>query len=802
MTDTCFHCGLPAFDDRFQLTVGETPRTFCCVGCLAAAQTILDNGLSEYYRFHDPDQTPASPPVNDRDRERLVLYDREDVQADFVRRDSEAGRSATLMIEGVSCAACSWLIEKRLRQLPGVEQALFNQTNHRLTVHWNADVVRLSDLFIALHALGYRAQPFKADAEAALRQKTARHYLLRLGVAGIGMMQAMMNAVALYSGSIETQYEHWLRWTSLVLTLPVVIVAAGPFFTAAWRSLKARHLSMDVSVSIAILGAFIASVWATVMRSGEVYYESVNMFTFFLVLGRYLEFRARSSVHASGNALLQHLPPTCLKRIGDTFERTAVRDLAVGNRVQVLAGELCPTDGTVVEGHSLFDESRLTGEFEPRDKSVGDSVLAGTLNQTQPVELEVTRLGADSSASSLVQLLERAASEKPRIAELADRGSRHFVLSTLIITALIGLAWWWFAPERAFWVVISVLVVTCPCALSLATPTALAQATHSLRRHGLVITRGHTLDRLAEITDLAFDKTGTLTEGRYRLVEVTPLSGADRMGLDQTNLTQLGAALEASSEHPIAQAFHAAITPGTRLPEFEALEQHASAGIQGRHDNAIYRLGTAEFALGQADDSSEDRRQRIWLSCDGEGLAVFSLNDDIRSTARSALDELERLGLRCHVLTGDPSRDRDPRLATLPLGGEYHSGLSAQAKLHWVKEQQHDGRLVAMVGDGINDAPVLAGAPVSIAMSSGTDLAKQASDALLLNENLRVLALAVRAARKTRRVIRQNLVWALIYNGLALPLAAAGWVAPWQAAIGMSVSSLLVVGNALRLRSF
>jgi len=802
MTLTCFHCGLPAYDDRFQLTIGEAPRTFCCVGCLAAAQTILDNGLGDYYRFHDPDQTPASPPVNERDRERLLLYDRDDVQADFVRHDSDSERSATLMIEGISCAACSWLIEKRLRQLPGISQAHFNQTNHRLTVHWNTTELRLSDVFIALHALGYRAQPFKADTEAELRQKTARQYLLRLGVAGIGMMQAMMNAVALYSGNIEAQHESWLRWASLVLTVPVVIIAAGPFVTAAWRSLKARHLSMDVSVSIAILGAFFASVWATLSGGGEVYFESVNMFTFFLVLGRYLEFRARSSVHASGNALLQHLPPTCLKWTGDRYERAPVRDLTIGDRIQVLAGELCPADGTVTHGRSQFDESRLTGEFAPRDKQTGDSVLAGTLNQSQPVEVEVTRLGPDSSASSLVQLLERAASEKPRIAELADRGSRHFVLSTLIITALIGLVWWWIDPERALWVVISVLVVTCPCALSLATPTALAQATHSLRRKGLVITRGYTLDRLADITDLAFDKTGTLTEGRYRLVKVEALEGAGRLSLTEPDLIRLAAGLETSSEHPIAQAFEAAVAHGTRLPEFSDRQQHPSAGLSGTFKGGHYRLGTARFTLDQSVELTSDRRQRVWLSRDGEGLAVFTLSDEVRSTARTALDELESLGLRCHVLTGDPSRDVDSRLAELPLQGDYLSGLSAQAKLDWMHEQQRQGRQVAMVGDGINDAPVLAGAPVSIAMSSGTDLAKQASDALLLNENLRILATAIRAARKTRRIIRQNLVWALIYNGLALPLAAAGWVAPWQAAIGMSLSSLLVVGNALRLRAF
>ncbi|WP_108124838.1 heavy metal translocating P-type ATPase [Saccharospirillum mangrovi] len=798
MTQPCFHCGLPAFDERFQLEVGGDAKVFCCVGCLAAAQTILDAGLGEYYRFHDPDQTPAAPPVSDRDREQLALYDRDDVQSEFVQRLDSGDCQATLMIDGVSCAACSWLIEKRLYQQAGVAEARFNQTTHRLLLRWKPGDAALSTLFVALHSLGYRAQPYQADAEEALRQKTGRRYLLRLGVAGIGMMQAMMNAVALYSGSIEATYVHWLRWTSLFITLPVVIIGAGPYFTAAWRALKSRSLSMDVSVSLAIGGAFAASVWATVTRQGEVYFESVSMFTFFLVLGRFLEFRARTSVHASSNALARQLPPTCRVRVGDDYQQRPVRDLVVGDVIQVRAGELCPVDGRLVHGASEFDESRLTGEVAPQPKAPGGNVLAGTTNLSQAVDIEVERLGADSSASALTQLLERASSEKPRLAELADRGARHFVLSTLLITALIGLAWLWIEPDRAFWIVISVLVVTCPCALSLATPTVLAQATQSLAKEGLIVTRGHTLERLADITDIAFDKTGTLTEGRFRLIETELTRTAQDTGLTNDSALRLAAALEADSDHPLARAFRDA-AQGLPLPAIDDRTLHPSAGVSGRDAQSAYRLGTAQFALTE---SPADAQQpgTLWLSRDGVALARFQLADEIRSTAATALQQLSALGLRCHVLTGDPNPQTDTRLTALALNGDYHANLSAADKLNWLHEQQAHGRHIAMVGDGINDAPVLAGAPVSIALASGTDLAKQASDALLLNDQLTVLASAIRAARKTRRVIRQNLWWALVYNGVALPLAALGWVTPWQAAIGMSASSLLVVLNALRLR--
>lgn len=795
MTQACFHCGLPAFDERFQLEVSGDAKVFCCVGCLAAAQTIIDSGLGEYYRFHDPDQTPAAPPVNERDREQLALYDRDDVQADFVRQLDSGQYEATLMIDGVSCAACSWLIEKRLQQHSGVS-ARFNQTTHRLLLRWQAKEVALSSLFIALHSLGYRAQPYQADAEEALRQRTGRRYLLRLGVAGIGMMQAMMNAVALYSGSIEATYIHWLRWTSLLITLPVVIIGAGPFFTAAWRSLRARSLSMDVSVALAIGGAFGASVWATLTRQGEVYFESVSMFTFFLVLGRFLEFRARTSVHASSNALARQLPPTCRVRQGDDFEQKAVRDLVVGDRIQVRAGELCPVDGRVISGASDFDEARLTGEVTPQSKAAGDAVMAGTTNLSQALEIEVERLAIDSSASALAQLLEQAASEKPRLAELADSGARHFVLTTLVITALIALVWLSIEPERAFWIVISVLVVTCPCALSLATPTVLAQATQSLAKAGLIVTRGHTLERLAEITDLAFDKTGTLTEGRFRLLHTEIQPECQRSAHD---LVALAAALEADSDHPLARAFQAAAL-GTQLPQLFERRLHPSEGVSGRDASGDYRLGTAAFALDSAPAEMTELPGTLWLSHNGVALAQFQLADDIRATAAAAIQQLTDLGLRCHILTGDPNPTADARLSALSLNGQYRSALSPADKLNWLHQYQDSGHQLAVVGDGINDAPVLAGAPVSIALASGTDLAKQASDALLLNDQLTVLASAVRAARKTRRIIRQNLLWALVYNGVALPLAAFGWVTPWQAAIGMSASSLLVVLNALRLR--
>lgn len=792
--DTCFHCGLPNPYDPFELNIEGQTRYFCCLGCQSAAQNIIEAGLGEYYKFHQPDQQPIDIFLNDQQTSKLEQYNNADFQSRFVQTLDDHRNQAIFIIEGISCSACSWLIDKRLQQLEGVEQAIMNAATHRLTLTWRANEIALADIIKALMAIGYNASPYLPDQEDEVFQRTQKDYILRLGVAGIGMMQAMMNTVALYSGEIMTIHERWIWWASMVLTLPVILISARPFFTAAIRSLFTKSLSMDVSVSLAILSAFIASVIATITGEGEVYYESVNMFTFFLVLSRFLEFRARSQ-----SALLDrqrtYAPTVCwlLDEQGRTTAISAER-LLPGMQIRVLPGETCPADGKVIMGRSEFDESSFTGEFAPQRKTVGDPVLTGTINVSDSVDIEVTQTGAQSSYNLLNSLIEQASHEKPRLAVMADKGSQQFVWSTLIISFIIGVFWYWYDADRAFWVVISVLVVTCPCALSLATPTALAQAAATLKRKGLVLTKGYSLERLADIQAIAFDKTGTLTEGQFTLQKVELVATRiNDIALTESHILALCAYLERKSEHPIAKAFrtHHKDAP---LVQFSDVTVVPGFGIRAKSAEGDWSLNAKEPIQRKAGHSQSTALE---LTLNDAKIAEIHLEDRIRPVVKELLEQLSSRDITSHVLTGDRDRHKASAYADLGISGAYLAGQTPENKLDWVTTHLPNG---AFVGDGINDGPVLAGAHLSIAVNNASDLSKTQADAILLNGDLRVIGQAVLLAQKTQRIIRQNLAWALVYNGIALPVAAMGIVSPWQAAIGMSASSLLVVLNALRLR--
>lgn len=790
-SEHCFHCGLGNPKKPLTLIVDGKTTYFCCFGCKSAAQTIFDSGLGEYYRFYKPDQQPADTILSERQRQVFQSFDRDEYQKNFVEKGKDADRNAILIIDGISCSACTWLIEKRMQQLPGMKKASVNAGTHRLAMTWDNDTLKLSQIMAALFLIGYKASPFVAEEEERLRLKTQRQYIFRLGVAGIGMMQAMMNTVALYSGEINSTHEQWLWWTSLFLTVPVILISASPFFKSAWFSIKARQLNMDVSVSLALLSAFIASVYATFTGTGEVFYESVNMFTFFLVLSRFLEFRARSYAHIQGNKLVGLLPQTCQKISDNQTTEVMVSSLEIGDIILLQIGDVCPVDGQVVAGTSEFDESSFTGEFKGIKKAAGDTVLAGTTNHKQPIQIQVLKSGSENSYHLLNNLIERSSAEKPRLAQLADRGSRQFIWSTLIISFLIGLVWLWIDSGRAFWIVISVLVVTCPCALSLATPTAFAQATANLKNRGFIITRGYALDRLADLNAIAFDKTGTLTEGRFSVDAIARLSAS---AYSDEDLLQLCRALEAGSKHPIASAFNN--HKGIDISEISNFQTKLGSGVEGTYQGQHWRLGSADYTHGL--DSHAESGTFVFLTADNNAIAKIHLTDRIRSTASAMFSGLREKSITTHVLTGDSNLSPEQDLRVLGLTGQYQAGCKPEDKVIWL-EQQHDQR-IAVVGDGVNDAPLLARAFLSLAMLEATDLTKTQADILLVTNNLQVINEAISVARRTQRIIRQNLFWALAYNGIALPVAAFGLVSPWQAAIGMSLSSLIVVGNAFRLR--
>ena len=757
------------------------------------ADTIVQNGLEHYYRHrseaaNNPRQLPQALP------DELALYDRRDVQQPFVEQSGE-WRETSLLIEGISCAACGWLIEKHLAALPGVAEAHLNLSNHRLRVRWSASALPLSELLGEVRRIGYAAHPWQADAAAEQLTRENRRAMRQLGVAGLLWMQVMMASMATwpeFNVDLSPELDSILRWVSLFLTTPIVFYCCGQFFRGALRDLRTRHLSMDVSVSLAIGGAYAAGIWSTVMGHGELYLDAVGMFALFLLSGRYLERRARERTAAATAQLVKLLPASCLRLDEQGHsQRILLSELQPGDRVLVPPGALLPADGQVLAGQSSVDESLLTGEYLPQPRSVGDAVTAGTLNAEGPLTVEVQALGDATRLSAIVRLLERAQGEKPRLAEIADRVAQWFLLIVLVVAAIVGVVWWQLDASRAFWVVLALLVATCPCALALATPTALTTATGTLHKLGMLLTRGHVLEGLEQIDTLIVDKTGTLTEGRLTLRAVQPLSD-----LDGDACLALAAALESQSEHPIARAFGHAKAP------VEALQNVPGLGLEGVVEGRRLRIGQADFvsALSARPTPAINGEQGQWLLLgDEQGpLAWFVLDDRLRDDAPALVEAARGRGWQILLLSGDSS----------PMVGEVarqlgidqaRGGLTPDAKLAILRDLQRQGRRVLMLGDGVNDVPVLAGADISVAMGSASDLAKTSADAVLLSNRLTSLVDALRLARRTRTIIIENLAWAGLYNGLVLPFAALGWITPIWAALGMSASSLLVVLNALRL---
>jgi Cu2+-exporting ATPase len=758
----------------------------CCPGCQAVARAIVDAGLADYYRYRtSPAQTgqPLVPAFLDE----LHLYDRPDLQARFVRVDAEDVREAALVLEGITCAACVWLSERHVGRLPGVLEFRVNYATHRARVRWDRNRVRLSEILQAISAIGYLAHPYDPDRQQEVADRERKAALRRLAVAGIGAMQVMMFAVGLYVGAwsgIEPEMASFLRWVSLVVATPVVFYSARPFFVSAWRDLRRRQLGMDVPVSLAIGGAFAASAWATVTDVGEVYFDSVSMFTFFLLTGRYLEMAARQRAAAASDSLVRLLPVTAhrLEDVGET--QVPVSDLRPGDRVRIRPGETVPTDGRVVEGASTVDESLVTGESLPLARRPGERLIGGTVNVESPLVMEVDRVGEETVVAAIVRLLDRAQGEKPRIAQLADRVAAWFVGALLLVAAGVYAWWYGHAPGEAFWVTLSVLVVTCPCALSLATPAAVTAATGTLTRRGLLTTRGHALETLARATHVIFDKTGTLTRGRLALRGTRPIGG---LPVDQC--LAVAAGLEAGSEHPVGKAI--VLAAGDVRP--------AAGVVDGRR----YRVGRPDFVAGLSGmpaPAADAAGVTVVALGDGDGpLALFELADTLRPEAPETVRALQALGLEVWLLSGDAAPVVERAARELGIA-EARAGLRPDDKLRAVRALQARGAVVAMVGDGVNDAPVLAGASVSIAMGKATELAQASADMVLISDHLPHLAEGVHMARRMLAVVRENLGWALLYNAIALPLAAAGHVLPWMAAIGMSASSLLVVLNALRLK--
>lgn len=790
----CFHCGEPADGEPpITLELQGQQRHFCCQGCKAVCQTIHQEGLTGFYEFRtEPAVTPRELTRSEIDRIREL--DHPLVQQAFVA-PVKAGQEAQLLIGGITCAACIWLLENHMKQQPGVQSFTVNHTTQRARLVWSPDKARLSDLLIAIHELGYTARPYQADdAEQALKAEH-RSMLIRLAVAGIGSFQSMMLAFPLYFeliNDLSADFVNFFRWFSLLVATPVVFYSARPFFTNARRDLVSHHLTMDVPVAIAIGLAYGASAWVTVVGGEEVYFESVCMFTFFLLLGRYIEVQARYRAGLSGNALAGFQPSVAARVRNGESEIIAIHQVQPGDVIRIRPGETLPVDGEIVSGESTLNEAALTGEYLPETRKPGDTVHAGSVNGENPLDIRVTHSGAQTRLSGILRVLDRVQSEKPPVARMADRIAGKFVGRVLILAPVVWIGWWLAGADNAFDITLSVLVVTCPCALSLATPTAITSATVRLRRLGFLPTRGHTLESMNTIDTVVFDKTGTLTQGELSLTDQSQFGS-----LDQESCFRIAAGLEKHSEHPIARVFHG--QPSVTVTQ---VCNHLGGGLSGYYNGQPVYIGhkafVAEHTAAPAPDSDEAIGMEIWLATDKEWLARFRLDDKIRDDAAQALQALRKSGIETLLLSGD--RSGHVQQVAQSLGIEQAIGeASPEQKLEVLERLRADGHQVMMVGDGLNDLPSMAGAGISVAMGTAADLTQLKADAVLLNGKLNSLVAGIETSQQTRKIIRQNMIWAFGYNVCALPLAAAGQVPPWLAAIGMSLSSLIVVLNALRL---
>ena len=788
---TCYHCQQPilAGTDIHD----DAGHAYCCTACRAVAAIISAHHLDQYYTVRD---RPAPRPDTACDHSHWQAYDLPDIAAQYTYRDGE-NNEIHLYIDGLHCAACTWLISRALERAHGITHTHINLTTGRAEIRWRD--TPLSAILATIADLGYTPNLTTPDQEERRDHRRRNHDLLRLIVAGLGMMQVMMFATGLYTGAwlgIEREYEQLLRWISALTSAPVMLYAGYPFLKNTWLALKQRRLNMDVPIAIACAGAWLASLYHTLLGHGEIYYDGVTMFIFFITISRTLEAHTRRRARHNQHHFARLLPDAVYQRAADgEYRLVPLPAIRVDDHIRVLPTHTIPVDGRIEAGTSRVDESMLSGESTPQYKQAGDTVLAGSTNLASPLDIRVTQTGQQTTLAAIRRISARAEQHRSPQIDRNETLARHTILAVLILAAAGYLIWQWIAPARAFDIALAVLVATCPCALSLATPTVLTAALNHAHKHAILIKNSDTLDCLTRIKRILFDKTGTLTVGKYQL-----RAGETYGDADPHILLAIAKTLETNSTHPVAWYFSRQET--ATLP-MTNITQHSGKGVSGDWQGSRWHIGSAAYmqengvALPSDNTNTDDANTtHVYLAENTTLRAHYRLSDPERPGLAATLTAL---AARYHlaIASGDHSANV-ARLATRYHITDYHGDLLPADKLALL--EAHDPAHTLMIGDGINDAPVLARAAVSVAVGRANPLSQTHADIVFMKNGPDALPYLFDLAARTQRIIRQNLAWAAAYNLLILPLALCGYLTPWIAALGMSTSSLLVTANALRIQ--
>lgn len=795
----CFHCLQPLPDDGgFSVNLAGQSYPVCCYGCQAVAETISQHNLLHFYQYRDT-SNPLQVPLVPEELQQLEAYDDEQLQRQFTRQQDDGLRSITLSIEGMTCSACAWLIEQHLRRLTGLSFVQVNATTERVQLQWNPAQLQLSTMLKAIAELGYRALPFQSATQEQEFKKRRRYFVTRLGIAGLATMQVMMLAIGLYFGvvsDLDPQLRQFMWWISLFMATPVLLYSAQPFYVSAIRSIQAGRPNMDVPVTVALLSAYGASAYATLINEGEVYFESVAMFTFFLLVGRYFELLARQKAVSAAANLVKLIPAVAQQELADgNTLSVAVSQLQPGDVIRVAPGTTIPADGELLSDFTAVNESILTGESRLVEKRQNELVLAGSLNKSQPIRIRVTATQQQTVLASIIELQDLALSRKPKLARVAERMASKFVVRILMLAATTFLVWTVIDPAEAFWVTLSVLVATCPCALALAAPTAVTGAIHKLNKSGVLLRNADVLQILPEVKTIFVDKTGTLTTGEFKLQHAHYYQTDQQPLLDAVTQT-----LEQTSNHPLALPLQHLTEQSVRVTQVESATGLGLSGQWQLNDGSscAVRLGSLRY-IQQWHPQFQPKLTdaQVFLATPEDVLAEYAVGDSLRDDTQATISALQEAGLHVVMLTGD-SHSFAQRIAAQLGITEVHANCLPADKLAVLSAAQ-EYTPVAMIGDGLNDGPVLAQADVSITFGHAADLARTAADVILLRNQFSAVIQFRSITQQARSILRQNISWALVYNIGILPIAMAGYVTPYIAAIGMSVSSLIVLLNSLRL---